>query len=42
MKKTIPKFKTETEERRFWQQHDSSEYLDWSEAEEIVLPKLKP
>ena len=42
MKKIIPKFKTETEERRFWQQHDSSEYLDWSEAEEIVLPKLKP
>ena len=42
MKKTIPKFKTETEERRFWQQHDSSEYLDWSEAKKIVLPKLKP
>jgi len=42
MKKKMPKFETEAEERRFWQEHDSSEYLDWSTAEEIVLPKLKP
>ncbi len=42
MKKKIPKFKTEAEERRFWQQHDSKDYLDWSEAEEIVLHRLKP
>ena len=42
MKKKIPKFKSEVEERRFWQQHDSSEYLDWTDAEEIILPRLKP
>jgi predicted DNA binding CopG/RHH family protein len=42
MKKKIPKFKSETEERRFWQQHDSSEYLDWTDAEEVILPRLKP
>ena len=42
MKKKIPKFNSETDERLFWQQHDSSEYLDWSDAEEVVLPKLKP
>ncbi|MFH1038686.1 MAG: BrnA antitoxin family protein [PVC group bacterium] len=42
MKKKLPKFKTEAEERRFWQTHDSSEYVDWSEAEEAVLSKLKP
>jgi len=42
MKKKIPKFANEAEERRFWQQHDSSEYLDWSDAEEIVLSQLKP
>jgi predicted DNA binding CopG/RHH family protein len=42
MKKKIPKFKNEEEERLFWQQHDSSEYLDWSDAEITVLPKLKP
>jgi predicted DNA binding CopG/RHH family protein len=42
MKKKIPKFKNEAEERIFWQKHDSSEYLDWSEAEDAILPKLKP
>lgn len=42
MKKRIPTFKDESEERKFWKNHDSTEYLDWSEAEEISLPKLKP
>jgi predicted DNA binding CopG/RHH family protein len=42
MKKKMPKFKNEAEERLFWQKHDSSEYLDWSNAEEAILPKLKP
>ncbi|MEN8254433.1 MAG: BrnA antitoxin family protein [Verrucomicrobiota bacterium] len=40
--KKIPKFKTEAEERRFWQTHSSVDYIDWSDAEEVVLPKLKP
>ena len=42
MKKSIPKFKSEAEERLFWQSSDSAEYIDWSEAEEVMLPKLKP
>ena len=42
MKKKIPKFKSESEERLFWQKHDSSEYVDWSDAENVVMPKLKP
>jgi predicted DNA binding CopG/RHH family protein len=42
MKKNIPKFKNEAEERLFWQQHDSSEYLDWSDAEEVLFSRLKP
>jgi len=42
MKKKMPKFKNEAEERLFWQKHDSSEYLDWSNAEDTILPKLKP
>ncbi|MDA8136981.1 MAG: BrnA antitoxin family protein [Desulfobacteraceae bacterium] len=42
MKKKIPVFKSEEEERLFWQEHDSSEYLDWSDAEAVVLPRLKP
>jgi hypothetical protein len=33
MKKRIPQFNSEAEERIFWQQNDSSEYLDWSDAE---------
>jgi hypothetical protein len=40
--KTIPKFANQTEERQFWEQHDSSDYLDWSEAESVVMPNLKP
>jgi len=40
--KTIPKFVSEAEERRFWQTHDSSEFLDWSDAESAVFPELKP
>ena len=31
--KPIPKFKSEKEEREFWQKADSVEYLDWSKAE---------
>ncbi len=42
MKKKIPKFKSEAEERLFWQQNDSKEYIDWDDAEEVVLSKLKP
>ena len=42
MKKKIPKFTSEAEERKFWQERDSSEYVDWSDADEVVLPKLKP
>lgn len=40
--KKIPKFKSEKQERRFWETHDSTEYLDWSKAERVRLPNLKP
>jgi predicted DNA binding CopG/RHH family protein len=40
--KTIPKFDSEAEERKFWESHDSTEYLDWSKAKKINLPNLKP
>ncbi len=42
MKKKIPEFANEAEERLFWQKNDSSDYLDWSDAEEAVFSKLKP
>ena len=35
-KKMIPEFKTEAEEREFWESHDSSEYLDWRQANAVV------
>jgi len=42
MQKPIPEFQNEDEEREFWAMHDSTEYMDWSQAERVVLPKLKP
>ena len=41
MKKKIPKFATEAEERLYWQNNDSSEYIG-PDAEEAVFPRLKP
>jgi predicted DNA binding CopG/RHH family protein len=40
--KTIPQFSNEEEERVFWESHDSTDYLDWSHAQSVVLPNLKP
>ena len=40
--KTIPKFQSEAEERRFWEAHDSTDYVDWSKARRVRLPNLKP
>jgi len=40
--KSIPKFKTEAEEREFWEKHDSTEYIDWSAAKRARFPNLKP
>jgi predicted DNA binding CopG/RHH family protein len=37
-----PQFRDEAEERRFWETHDSSGYVDWSTAERVRLPNLKP
>ena len=41
-KKAIPKFKSEAKERAFWAKHDSSEYLDWTQAQRALLADLKP
>lgn len=42
MKKELPKFKDEAEERDFWAGHDSTKYVDWDSAKHVTLPKLKP
>ncbi|AVF03490.1 MULTISPECIES: BrnA antitoxin family protein [Devosia] len=40
--KPIPRFASEAEERAYWESHDSVEHLDWSKAEKVRLPNLKP
>lgn len=42
MTKRPPKFKDETAERKFWADHDSTEYINWDSAKRVVLPNLKP
>lgn len=39
--KKIPDFKTEDDEREFWATHDSTEYVDWSKARNVIFPNLK-
>ena len=40
--KRVPAFKTEAEERKFWETHDSTDYVDWSKAKRMRFPNLKP
>jgi predicted DNA binding CopG/RHH family protein len=40
--KPVPNFASEAEERQFWETHDSSEHVDWSKAERVSMPKLRP
>ena len=40
--KTLPTFRDEVEERQFWESHDSADHVDWSKAERVRLPNLKP
>ncbi|MGH6916589.1 MAG: type II toxin-antitoxin system BrnA family antitoxin [Geminicoccaceae bacterium] len=40
--KPIPTFESEEEERRFREAHDSAAYVDWSKAERVRLPNLRP
>lgn len=41
-RKTPPEFKTEAEERAFWESQDSTEYVDWEQAQSASFPNLKP
>jgi predicted DNA binding CopG/RHH family protein len=40
--KQIPTFETEAEERVFWETHDSTDYMDWSQAKTVSMRNLKP
>ena len=35
-------FQTEAEERKFWETHDSTDYVDLSKAVRVRFPNLKP
>jgi predicted DNA binding CopG/RHH family protein len=39
--KIVPDFKTEAAEREFWEQNDSSKFINWAEAESVLMPNLK-
>ena len=39
--KPIPNFRTEAEERKFWETHDSTDHVDWSKAKRVQFPNLK-
>ena len=40
--KTIPRFDNEDQEREFWASHDSSDFVDWSQAKRFRAPNLRP
>ncbi len=40
--KRIPEHRSEDRERDFWAGADSTEYVDWSQAQRVALPNLKP
>jgi len=39
--KKIPDFKSEADERIFWEDQDSTDYLDWGQARPASFPNLK-
>ena len=42
LKKKIPKFNSEEEEREFWATANSIDYINWEIAQPVIFPNLKP
>ena len=40
--KSIPKFESEIDERRFWEMNDASDYFDLNKAIRLTALSLKP
>lgn len=40
--KEIPKFRSQKDERSFWERTDASHYFDLSEARCVKMPNLRP
>src|ERR1700687_1310902 len=41
-RKDVPMFRSEVEDRNFWETHDTGPFVDWSQARVAVFPNLKP
>jgi predicted DNA binding CopG/RHH family protein len=41
-RKQIPSFGSEAEERAFWAEHDSTEYVNWAAARRRSFPNVRP
>src|SRR5947209_118409 len=41
-RKPIPSFRSEQEEREFWETHDTTDYVDWSQGRIVRFSNLKP
>ncbi len=41
-KRKTPRFENEDQEREFWAEEDSTDHVDWSKAQRVTLPDLKP
>jgi predicted DNA binding CopG/RHH family protein len=39
--KSVPRFRNEAEERKFWESHDTADYFDLSKAQPARFPNLK-
>jgi predicted DNA binding CopG/RHH family protein len=39
--KPVPSLNTERDERAYWESHDSTEHVDWGNAQRVLLPNLK-
>ena len=40
--KASPKFANEAQERAYWEAHDSTMHVDWTQAKRGTLSNLKP
>lgn len=41
VKNGLPTFASERAEREYWETHDTSEFVDWSQARQVVFPNLR-
>jgi predicted DNA binding CopG/RHH family protein len=40
--KKIPKFKNEDDEREFWADRSSTDYIDWAKGKRVRFSELRP